>query len=52
MAKKSFLTMYGTGYGRLDIRVTDKGEPYFLEINAMCKIFCPPDELGSADFIL
>ena len=52
MAKKSFTYMFGSGFGRLDIRVNDKGELFFLEINAMAKMFFPPDEMGSADFIL
>jgi len=57
MSKKMFVALGGVGYGRTDIRVNDKGEPFFLEINPNCGIFYPapveqPDALGSADFIL
>jgi len=57
MSKKIFVALGGVGYGRTDIRVNEKGEPYFLEINPNCGIFYPapveePDALGSADFVL
>jgi len=52
MSKKAFICMYGTSFGRMDVRVTDRGELFFLEFNPMAKIFCPPDEMGSSDFIL
>jgi D-alanine-D-alanine ligase len=52
MAKQAFVVNYGSAYGRMDVRVDEKGDIYFLEINAVPKIFCPPDEMGSADFIL
>jgi len=55
MSKKIFVALGGVGYGRTDIRVNEKGEPYFLEINPNCGIFYPasqPDAMGSADFIL
>jgi len=57
MSKKIFVALGGVGYGRTDIRVNEKGEPYFLEINPNCGIFYPapeedPTALGSADFVL
>jgi len=57
MSKKIFMALGGVGYGRTDIRVNDKGQPFFLEINPNCGIFYPapidqPDALGSADFVL
>jgi len=57
MSKKIFVALGGVGYGRTDMRVNDKGEAFFLEINPNCGIFYPapeeqPDALGSADFIL
>jgi D-alanine-D-alanine ligase len=52
MSKKLFIALNGSGYGRCDIRMDARGELYMLEINPNCGIFYPPDELGSADFIL
>jgi len=57
MSKKMFVALSGSGYGRTDIRVDAKGDPYYLEINANPGIFYPapvdhPDAMGSADFIL
>ena len=52
MTKKVFVNMSATGYGRSDIRVDKNGEPYFLELNPMPTMFCPPDAMGSADFIM
>ncbi|QKF94757.1 putative D-alanine-D-alanine ligase [Fadolivirus algeromassiliense] len=52
MAKKMFVGLDGVGYGRLDIRVDQNNEPYYLEINPNCGIFYPKSCEGSADFIL
>ena len=52
MTKKMFVNMSATGYARSDIRVDKNGEPYFLELNSLPLMFCPPDEMGSADFIM
>lgn len=52
MAKKMFVVLNGSGYGRCDFRVNAHGDVYLLEINPNCGIFYPPDELGSADYIL
>jgi D-alanine-D-alanine ligase-like ATP-grasp enzyme len=52
VSKKLFVALNGSGYGRCDLRMDARGELYLLEINPNCGIFYPPDELGSADFIL
>lgn len=51
-AEKIFLGFNGVGYGRLDFRVNNKGEIYFLEINFTCSVFYTDGYEGSADFIL
>jgi D-alanine-D-alanine ligase len=52
MARKVFVGLGGTGYGRIDARGDREGNVYFLEINPNCGIFYPPEAMGSADFIL
>jgi len=52
MSKKLFVGLNGNGYGRCDIRMNAQGELFMLEINPNCSIFYPPQEAGSADFIL
>ncbi|GJP56824.1 hypothetical protein CLOM_g15870 [Closterium sp. NIES-68] len=52
MAATMFTALGGVGYGRLDIRADVEGNIYFLEMNPNCGIFYPPDQQGSADFIL
>ncbi|CAI6006197.1 unnamed protein product [Closterium sp. NIES-65] len=52
MAATMFTALGGVGYGRLDIRADADGNVYFLEMNPNCGIFYPPDQQGSADFIL
>jgi D-alanine-D-alanine ligase len=42
----------GAGFGRVDIRVTPDGEPFFLEINPNCSVYYPQSDPGSADFCL
>lgn len=42
----------GVGYARLDFRVNDKGELFFLEINFTCSVFYKDGYEGSADYIL
>jgi len=51
-AKKIFCGFGGVGYARLDFRVTDKNEIYFLEINFTCSVFYTDGYEGSADYIL
>ena len=52
LARKLFLGLGGTGYGRCDIRMDARGDLYLLEINPNCGVFYPPENPGSADFIL
>ena len=52
LTKKQFLAMDGKGYARCDFRMNQAGEFFLLEINPNCGIFYPPNEPGSADFIL
>ena len=50
--EKIFRGFNGVGYGRLDFRVNDKKEIYFLEINFTCSVFYTDGFEGSADYIL
>jgi D-alanine-D-alanine ligase len=52
LTKRQFLGMRGNGYARCDFRMNEKGELFLLEINPNCGIFYPPNEPGSADYIL
>lgn len=51
-AEKIFKGFNGVGYARLDFRVNDKNEIYFLEINFTCSVFYTDGFEGSADHIL
>lgn len=51
-AEKIFLGFGGVGYARLDFRMNDKGEIFFLEINFTCSVFYQDGYEGSADYIL
>ncbi|HOZ78049.1 MAG TPA: SET domain-containing protein-lysine N-methyltransferase, partial [Ferruginibacter sp.] len=51
-AKKIFKAFNGVGYGRLDFRMNDAGELFFLEINFTCSVFYKDGYEGSADYIL
>lgn len=51
-ADRIFKGFNGVGYGRLDFRVNDKNEIYFLEINFTCSVFYKDGYEGSADFVL
>ncbi len=51
-AEKIFTGFSGVGYARLDFRVNDKLEVYFLEINFACSVFYEDGYEGSADYIL
>ena len=51
-AEKIFTGFGGVGYGRMDFRVNDKKEIYFLEINFTCSVFYSDGYEGSADFVL
>ena len=50
--EKIFKGFNGVGYARLDFRVNDKGEIFFLEINFTCSVFYTDGYEGSADFVL
>jgi hypothetical protein len=51
-ATKIFGCFNGVGYARLDFRVDDKNDIYFLEINFTCSVFYKDGYEGSADYIL
>jgi len=51
-AEKIFTGFSGVGYARLDFRVNEKQEIYFLEINFTCSVFYENGYEGSADYIL
>ena len=50
--RQMYLASSGTGYGRCDVRVNDKGEIYVLEINSNCGILYRPEEYGPADYMI
>ncbi|MEO6233080.1 MAG: SET domain-containing protein-lysine N-methyltransferase [Ferruginibacter sp.] len=51
-ANDIFRSFSGVGYARLDFRMNDLGELYFLEINFTCSVFYKDGYEGSADYIL
>jgi D-alanine-D-alanine ligase len=51
-AEKIFKGFGGVGYARLDFRMNEKGELFFLEINFTCSVFYSDGYEGSADYIL
>jgi D-alanine-D-alanine ligase len=51
-AAEIFVGFEGEGYARLDFRLDDAGEIFFLDINFACSVFYPPGHEGSADYIL
>lgn len=51
-AQAIFKGFNGAGYARLDFRMNDKNELYFLEINFTCSVFYTDGYEGSADYIL
>ena len=51
-ALKIFQGFGGVGYARLDFRMNDKKEIFFLEINFACSVFYSDGYEGSADYIL
>lgn len=50
--ERIFQGFNGVGYARLDFRVNEDNEIYFLEINFTCSVFYTDGYEGSADFIL
>lgn len=51
-SEKIFITAGCMGYGRLDFRVNNEGQVYFLEMNLTCSVFYEDGYEGSADHIL
>ncbi|MEO8412185.1 MAG: SET domain-containing protein-lysine N-methyltransferase [Ginsengibacter sp.] len=51
-AAKIFKAFNGVGYARLDFRVNDTNQIFFLEINFTCSVFYEKGYEGSADYIL
>jgi D-alanine-D-alanine ligase-like ATP-grasp enzyme len=47
-----FTAFAGVGYARLDFRINEQGEIFFLEINFTCSVFYEEGYEGSADYIL
>lgn len=50
--EKIFTAFGGEGYARLDFRVDENLDIYFLEINFTCSVFYEDGYEGSADYIL
>jgi D-alanine-D-alanine ligase len=51
-AERIFKGFNGVGYARLDFRLNERNEIYFLEINFTCSVFYTDGFEGSADHIL
>ncbi len=51
-AQRIFKGFNGAGYARLDFRMNENGELFFLEINFTCSVFYKDGYEGSADYIL
>ncbi|MFL5772868.1 MAG: SET domain-containing protein-lysine N-methyltransferase [Flavisolibacter sp.] len=51
-AERIFCGFGGVGYARMDFRVNEKNEVFFLEVNFTCSVFYKDGYEGSADFIL
>jgi D-alanine-D-alanine ligase len=51
-AEKIFIAFNGVGYARLDFRLNQQQELFFLEINFTCSVFYTNGYEGSADYIL
>jgi len=51
-ASKIFRAFDGVGYARMDFRVNNNNEIYFLEINFTCSVFYDNGYEGSADYVL
>ena len=51
-SERIFNGFKGVGYARLDFRLNEKGDIYFLEINFTCSVFYKDGYEGSADFVL
>jgi D-alanine-D-alanine ligase len=52
MARRTFSAVNARGYCRCDLRMDEAGHLFMLDCNANPGVFYPPDQMGSADFIL
>jgi len=52
LAKRMYLAIGLSGYGRCDIRMNNKGELFILEINPNGGIMFKPEEYGPADYMI
>ncbi len=52
LAKRMYLAMGVSGYGRCDIRMNEQGELFILEINPNGGIMFKPEEYGPADYMI
>lgn len=52
IARRMYLAMGVSGYGRCDIRMNEKGELFILEINPNGGIMFKPEEYGPADYMI
>jgi D-alanine-D-alanine ligase-like ATP-grasp enzyme len=52
IAKRMYLAMGISGYGRCDIRMNGNGELFILEINPNGGIMFKPEEYGPADYMI
>ncbi len=50
--RRIFRSFGGVGYARMDFRMDELGELYFLEVNFTCSVFYSDGYEGSADYIL
>jgi D-alanine-D-alanine ligase len=51
-ARRLYMALGGTGYGRCDVRVAADGGIFFLEMNANAGILYRPEEYGPADYMI
>jgi D-alanine-D-alanine ligase len=51
-ARKLYLALGLTGYGRCDVRMNNNGELFILEINPNAGLLYMPEEYGPADYMI
>ncbi len=51
-SSRIFRSFGGVGYARMDFRMNEAGELFFLEVNFTCSVFYTDGLEGSADYIL
>jgi D-alanine-D-alanine ligase len=52
MTRRLYIAMNGVGYARTDIRMSEMGELFILEINPNNGILYKPEDLGPADIMM